>query len=297
MRALILFNPACRQERVDELATLCRTLAFDAEVRAVPASELKAQVERAAADPSCDVVVLAGGDGTISSGAAVLAGTRKPLGVLPLGTLNHFARDLGIPLELDKALALVATGGTRRVDVAEVNGHVLVNNCSIGLYPEAVLRRELLRRTVSWSKWRAMLRGALEALRRFPVLWLTLRLPERTLSLRTPQLVVGNNPYQTSLFKLGRRPALDRGELWVYVAHSLGRFGFLRLVLRALLGRLEQEHDFQALCTDGTLEIQTRRPGHRVRAAVDGELVELRAPLSFRMRPGELTVIAPAAPA
>jgi diacylglycerol kinase family enzyme len=297
MRALVVFNPACSPARLEDLEALCRTAPFDAQVRVVPAADLKAVVERAAADASIDAVVLAGGDGTVSSGAAALAGTAKPLGVLPLGTLNHFARDLGIPLELDKALLLVAAGEPRAVDVAEVNGRVLVNNCSIGLYPEAVLRRELLRRAFRWGKWRAMLRGGWEALARFPVLGLTLRLPQRTLSLRTPQLVVGNNPYQTRLFQLGRRAELDRGELWVYVAHSLGRFGFLRLALRALLGRLEQEHDFQALCTTGTLRIETRRAGHRIRAALDGELVELESPLAFRTRPGELLVIAPPAAA
>jgi diacylglycerol kinase family enzyme len=110
-------------------------------VRVTPGKSLREAAARAVADPTCAVVVAGGGDGTVNAVAGVLAGTEKPLGVLPLGTLNHFAKDLGIPHEVERAVQLLGTGAPRRVDVAEVNGRVFVNNSSIGVYPLAVRER------------------------------------------------------------------------------------------------------------------------------------------------------------
>src|SRR5215204_70471 len=90
----------------------------------------------------CDVVVAAGGDGTVSTVGALLAGTDVTLGVLPTGTLNHFAKDLGIPLDLNAATEVIARGATTLVDVGEVNGHIFLNNSSIGLYTTIVSERE-----------------------------------------------------------------------------------------------------------------------------------------------------------
>ena len=100
-----------------------------------------------------DVIVAGGGDGTIHTIAAVLAGTGVPLGILPLGTLNHFAKDLGIPMELHDAVDVVAAARGVNVDVGEVNGIVFINNSSIGVYPYMVLDRERLRRRRRLQKW------------------------------------------------------------------------------------------------------------------------------------------------
>ena len=85
-----------------------------------------------------DVIVAGGGDGTVSAVAAALVDTEVALGVLPLGTLNHFAKDLGLPLDLGGAVRVIAAGQTQRIDVGEVNGRVFINNSSLGLYPEMV---------------------------------------------------------------------------------------------------------------------------------------------------------------
>jgi diacylglycerol kinase family enzyme len=301
MKALVLINSSAGTaasqddlELVARVAATCRDLGLAAEVRAVASSDLERELERAAGESDTDVVVLGGGDGTIKTGAAVLAGTGKVLGVLPLGTLNHFARDLGIPTGLDEALGAVATGAVREVDVAEVNGHTFVNNCSIGLYAEAVLERERLRRFHGVAKWTAMARGAWRALRRFPVSRLRLRSEGSVLALRTPQLVVGNNRYATDRMALGRREALDRGELWVYAALDRGRFGFLRLMLKAMAGTLDQARDFYSMST-AELEVERRHSHRRIRLALDGELTEMRGPLRFQVRPRALRVRVPAA--
>jgi diacylglycerol kinase family enzyme len=275
------------------IEALCAELGLDARVVAAPSDRIADAIERAAADPSVDAVVLGGGDGTVSGGAARLAESGKVMGVLPLGTLNHFAHDLGMPDDLAESLRVIAAGATRAVDLAEVNGRVFLNNCSIGLYPSAVRQRERLRRLHGTAKWTAMARGAWDSLRRFRVFRLTLQFPDGARRLSTPQLVVGNNRYETRFLTLGKRPSLDCGQLWVYAARDRGRFGFVRLVLRAMVGRLDQERDFEQTPTP-ELEIHERRGARRVFLALDGELAALAAPLRFRSRPGALTVIAPA---
>ena len=97
-------------------------------------------------------IIAGGGDGTISSVAGVLAGTGRILGVLPLGTLNHFAKDLQIPLDIEGALNTIVASNIMQVDVGEVNGRFFLNNSSLGLYPRIVREREKQQR-LGWGKW------------------------------------------------------------------------------------------------------------------------------------------------
>ena len=296
MKSLIVLNAGAGGRDCEEIRRqveeACAGLGLAAEVRAVDAAQLRPTLERAASDSGIGTVVVGGGDGTLNTAANVLVDGGKPMGIRPLGTLNHFARDLAIPSGIEDAIAVVAAGRTRSVDVGEVNGRVFLNNCSIGLYAEAVRQRERLRALHGWDKWTAMARGAWEALRRFRVFRLTLHLPEGPRRLSTPQLVVANNRYDTRLLALGRRERLDAGRLWVYAARDRGRFGFLRLAWRALLGRLDEEKDFEARDAP-FVEIRERRAGRRIFLAIDGELERLHAPLRFTSRPRALTVLAP----
>src|SRR5690349_18840321 len=111
-----------------------------ATVKQVQGQDLPAAAREAALSDA-DVVVMGGGDGTMSAGAGALAGTGKVMGVLPLGTLNHFARDLGVPTAIEEAVRTVAAGVVREIDVGEANGRVFVNNSSIGIYPAVVSLR------------------------------------------------------------------------------------------------------------------------------------------------------------
>jgi diacylglycerol kinase family enzyme len=149
----------------DELRAAFARVGVEAEIRMPTASELNATVRAAAADRP-EAVVVGGGDGTVRCAAEALAGSGVTLGVLPLGTLNHFAKDLQIPVKLEEAIALLAAGATREVDVGEVNGHVFINNCSLGAYAEAVRRRDRLREKHGLGKWWAMIRASLDEFRR-----------------------------------------------------------------------------------------------------------------------------------
>jgi diacylglycerol kinase family enzyme len=295
MKASVLLNAAAGlrsrqvQAEVVRVRELFATLEVEADVRRVAGPDLLAAAREAAASDT-DVVVMAGGDGTVSAGAGGLAGTGKPMGVLPLGTLNHFARDLGIPTLLEDAVRNVAEGIVREVDVGEANDRVFVNNSSLGLYPAAVALRDAWMARQSMQKWVAMGRAALDTLRRFPVVRLTLRLPEGSLNVTTPMVFIGNNRYETKLFALGQRPALDEGDLWVYLARDAGRFRFLRLALRALIGRLDDSRDFQGLCVK-EMRVEDRR--RVLRVAFDGEVCHVAPPVRYQIRPRALRVIVP----
>ena len=154
--------------------------------------DLAEDARSAAAD--ADAVAAVGGDGTVNAVAAALAGRSVPLLVVPAGTLNHFARDLGLPLDPVEAALLVRDGEPRAVDVAEVNGRVFVNNSSIGAYPLAVVLRERLQDEGPGGKWTAMARAALRTFRRFPTLRVRVAADDGEIDLETPFVFVGNNP-------------------------------------------------------------------------------------------------------
>jgi diacylglycerol kinase family enzyme len=260
----------------------------------VPGGELRAAAERAldeARRGEAEIVAVGGGDGSVRAVAGVLAETTTPLGILPLGTLNHFAKDLGIPLDLDAAVGAICNGAAHAVDVAEVNGEVFINNSSVGIYPYMVLDRDRRRNRHGWAKWVAMIAAALRSLRQFPMRRLSICLAERTQPIRTPCLFVGNNAYELSLASLGRRGRLDRGELWLCVAKAQSPPALLWLALRSALGRIDGERDLQ-IARASAAEIHSR--ASRLHVALDGEVSELRPPLRYRTRPRALRVIAPA---
>ena len=169
------------------------------------------------------LIVAGGGDGTVSTIAAALVDTGIVLGVLPLGTLNHFARDLGIPVELADAVAVLAHGQAAPVDVGEVNGRIFVNNSGLGLYPDIVRDRERQQKRLGRGKWPAFAWALLAALRRYPFLGVALAIDGKEVLRRTPFVFIGNNEYRMEGFAIGERSGVDDGQLSLYVAQRPGR--------------------------------------------------------------------------
>jgi diacylglycerol kinase family enzyme len=247
---------------------------------------------RAAVAEHPRMLIAAGGDGTISTAAAALAGTDIALGVLPFGTLNHFAKDLGIPLELEASVQNIVENNVIAVDVAEVNGRVFINNSSLGLYPDMVRDRERQQSRLGRGKWRSFLWASLSVLRRFPFLIVRIEVASMKRDFLTPVVFIGNNEYQMQGFDIGARESLERGVLCVYIVKKQRRFALFRLSLAALLGRLEQARDFESLTTT-ELVIETSRK--RVLVSTDGEVQPMTSPLRYRVRPRDLRVIVPRA--
>lgn len=235
-------------------------------------------------------MVAGGGDGTINAVASVLAGSGVALGVLPLGTLNHFAKDLDIPLDLEQAVATIARGTTTPVDVGDVNGRIFLNNSSLGLYPHIVRDRDQQQRRLGRGKWTAFGWAVVAALRRFPFLGVRLRVNGDEHARRTPFVFIGNNDYRMQGFHIGARARLDGGALSIYVAQRPTRLGLLRLAWHALRGRLAQARDFDVL-SSAQFTIETRH--HRLHVATDGEVNIMQPPLCYRSRPAALNVLVP----
>lgn len=248
------------------------------------------ELARRAAEGEGQTIVVGGGDGTISSVAAILAGTSKTLGVLPLGTLNHFAKDLNIPIDLEGAVRVISEGNVESVDLGEVNGHIFINNSSLGLYPSIVRERQKQQR-LGYKKWPAFLWAALSVLKRYPFLNVDLSADGKRFFSRTPFVFVGNNKYEMQGLRVGVRRCLSTGELSLYITHRTGRLGLLRLAISAMFLSLRNEKDFMAMATREVL-IHSRKK--RLRVAADGEITVMEPPLHYRVRPAALRVIVPA---
>jgi diacylglycerol kinase family enzyme len=224
----------------------------------------------------------------VNAVAGAVAGSETPLGVLPIGTLNHFAKDLGVPLALEEAVRIVAEGAVRRVDVGEVNGRVFVNNSSLGVYPRivALRRRAGAERR---SKWLAAAWASLTVLRRRPFMGVRIRTADRTVVRRTPFVFVGNNEYRMTGLHAASRESLTTGRLAVYVMHAARRRGLLLLGWRVLLGGVDRVPELELFPVEEAV-IETRR---RVGVALDGEVLRMSPPLTYRIRPLGLAVMAP----
>lgn len=277
--------------REEEARRVLKAAGVDAECTVAAPDGLRTAFE-AAARRAPDAIIAAGGDGTIGLGAAVAIEYDLPFGVLPMGTFNHFARDAGIPLDIEGAAGVIAAGQTRRIDVAAVNGIIFVNNSSVGLYPEMIRQRDAQRRRLGRSKRLAMLIASLRALYHFKRRRLTIRIEGEQQPIITPLLFIGNNDYEISLFALGRRPALDRGELCLYALLARNRRQLIGIALRRLFGRLDQERDFIGLTGVKAVAIESPYPALSISA--DGERLHMATPLRYRIRPGALRLLVPA---
>jgi YegS/Rv2252/BmrU family lipid kinase len=252
--------------------------------------ELRAMV-KALTREKPPMIVAGGGDGTIGTVAGLLKDTGIALGVLPLGTFNHFAKDLRIPIDTKQAIETLAAGHAIDVDMGEVNGRFFLNNSSLGIYPDVVRERKRQQTRLGRGKRWALFWATLTALRRKGFLHVLLCLDGVDREYRTPFVFVGNNRYVMEGFNIGVREGLRDGVLSVYVSQRRTRMALLGLGIRALFARLKQAKDFEAL-TAQTLDIGSR---HRVlNVATDGEVALMETPLRYRIHPRALRVVVPA---
>ena len=236
-----------------------------------------------------ETVVAAGGDGTVNAVASAVAGSDVSMGVLPLGTINHFAKSVGIPREIEAAARTLVEGHAVRIDVGEVNGRLFVNNSTLGVHPDVIRYRDELRRRLRMNKWAAYAVATAAMIPRHEIPEVCLTVDGRERRLQTPFVFVGNNDYRLGDLDLGGRPEPGPGELGVGVAKTGGRLSTLRLLGAAALGRLDAMDDFDHF---RARELRVDVAAQRMLIALDGEVVEAEGPLHYRSRPGALRVIA-----
>lgn len=296
MRAALLLNPRAgtllaRPELLGRIPAALRAAGLEVlEIGEDAGPDLEARLEAALALQP-ELVVVGGGDGSIRTAAARLAGGPVALAILPLGTLNLLARDLGLPLEPEEAAATLGRAGFRQIDIGLVNGEVFLCQSVIGLPNRMGLHRERVRgRDGLAARWRVTL-GFLRALWRHPPLRLGLRpdgQPLRRVWARAISVV--NNAYDEAPGHLFHRPRLDAGMLSWLVARDFDLWWAAKLVAAMALGRWRGRPGL--IAGEATsLEIFSRRS--HLRVMNDGEAMLLRTPLRYSIRPRALRVLAP----
>ena len=295
MDVAVILNPraghGADEERQAEIVALFAAHGRQATVFVPAQGQDIGQCARAAVSAGCRLLVAAGGDGTVNAVASAVVGREIPLGVLPVGTLNHFAKDLGIPLDLPDAVGVAAQGALRKVDVGEVNGRYFLNNSSIGVYPRIVELRERYQSTVH-NKWIAALWASLAVLRRRPFVGVRIHVEGETEVRRTPLVFIGNNEYAMEGLRGVRRASLTEGVLAVYVMRGSRRMSLLRLGAALLLRGVDKVQELDLFKVPAAT-VETRRA--RIHVALDGEVAVMRSPLEYRSVAASLAVITPAA--
>ncbi|MBC2666492.1 hypothetical protein H7F51_13270 [Novosphingobium flavum] len=239
----------------------------------------------------CDdpLIVVGGGDGTLGAAAGKLAGTGRRMAILPLGTRNHLARDLGIPGDLEGAARVVATGRAEAIDLGRAADRIFVNNCSIGLYASLVHERD----KHDLPKWLASIPAAWRVLRSSGAETFRIEHHGAEHRVESPLLFVGNNRFSLDAGRLGRRASLSDGVLAMAAVAPVSRAELLGMALRLIAGKADAERDFAAI---EDVEVLTVYGYHRRRVALDGELVRLQFPLKISILPAALQVLVPASP-
>lgn len=236
-------------------------------------------------------VIIGGGDGTVNAAAEVFAGTSTVVGILPLGTFNHLAKDLRIPMRLPQAVRALVEGQVSNIDLGRMNGKVFVNHATIGLYPHVVSKRKAYQRTLGVGRFSAMSYALVQALFRRPAVQLDFQHARERQRMRTPFVFVGNNRFETSPFSFIRRQTLDEGHLHVLYVPQLPTLMLLKIAVSAVFGGLRSVPELQRQWQP-SVTITSRHHNH-LNVSLDGEVWREATPLEFRSWPRALRVITP----
>jgi diacylglycerol kinase family enzyme len=241
---------------------------------------------RAAAKKRGAVVVAAGGDGTVQLAAGLVRRYKATLGVVPLGTLNHFAKDAGLPLDIAGAVQLIKNGKTALVDTGDVNGHIFINNSSIGLYPQSLRTRKKYRHKVGNIPSAIMsIAKVLVRPRRYRI---TLHVDGKRITRRTPFVFIGNNAYTVQGNEFLNRSSLTEGRLAIYIIKAKHPWHVVRLFITALFTKKRRTPDLDIYYTDSCV-IKNRH--RQLPIAFDGEVESLATPLHYAIKPKSLRII------
>ena len=273
-----------------EIAAIFQAQGHAVEAQLPSGGDFIAAIESACRGRAFDAIVVGGGDGSVSAAAALAAESGTILGILPLGTMNLFARALGIPLDMRKAAEALATGAVTDVDIGAVNGRLFTHHVALGVHPRMIRIRERLNYGSRWGKIRASILAWWTVMRQPPSLSLSLRAGGKTFQRRTSALLITNNPLGDG--HLPYPDDLSQGVLAIYVAKSRHWRDLISLAARMTLGEISTNPLLEQM---EAREIEVRLATDLVNASVDGEIVSLQTPLRLAIRPGKLAVLKPRA--
>jgi diacylglycerol kinase family enzyme len=289
-KGLLFFNTSSgirlAESEADALVSAAREMALDV-VPLTSDTDIAAMVRPRMAEGQ-RLFVAAGGDGTVHHVVQALVNSEAALGVVPIGTYNHFAKDIGIPLDWRTALDTAVNGTTLQIDAARANERFFINNLSMGLYPEMVARRE--ERGRDYPRWKARLLAAYGTFRKYPHVTLTVESEHHHEVVRTHVFMVSNNTYDLSRIGVeAPRTRMTEGRLSVYWLPHLPRIALMKFVAHYLAGRVHEAPGFRSFRTL-RMKVQSRKALY---VGLDGELFEMATPMVITIVPQSLLVRVP----
>ncbi len=242
------------------------------------------------------IVVAVGGDGTLSAVSPAVLGSGVPFGILPQGTFNYFGRGLGIPQDIEPALSCLLDAVIKPVSVGLLNGRVFLVNASLGLYPQLLEDREAFKQRFGRSRLVAFWSALVTLSRAHRQLTVEIESGGETRRLRTPTIVVDNNPVQLEQMGLEQTDELTHNHLVAITSRPLGTLALYGLLLRGLLSRLGDDEHVISFGFD-TMSVRLGPGRRRTKVAMDGEIFWLSSPLVFRVADDRLPLLVPRDPA
>jgi diacylglycerol kinase family enzyme len=258
--------------------------------RVIAGKSVEAELRKAAHDSDVEIVLAGGGDGTVSAAAAMAFKSGKPLAILPAGTMNLFARAIGMPLDLNQALVAVARGRTDRVDVATANGRPFVHQFGVGIHARLVRIRNGMVYGSRLGKMAASLRAIFASAINPPRFEVELHSADGDRTVTASGIAISNNPLDDSPVPIAA--TLTAGVLGVYIAQSVTTNELLNLAFDVMTGRWRSNAAVsEAEVRDLVLRFPKRKRG--THAVIDGELIDLEPAVTLQVHPKALPVILP----
>lgn len=278
------------KQRLSQIMDGLSARGADAVLRSLEKGENFGRATRNEVNKGAQMIIAAGGDGTMSGVAEALMGTDTAMGIVPLGTFNYFARSLGVPEDIEGALDVIACGYRLQTSVGCLNDRLFLNNASLGIYPQILRTRE-----TTYAKWGrsriAAYWSVVQTMMRLPKpLKLEITVDGQHEIVKTPLAFVVSNAFQLRQMGLEGADCIEQGQLALLIAHNTGRVGLLRNGAALLMGRAEKNRDFRLICAPSLL-LQSQRKSLLV--ARDGEREKMSGPFEAEMRVSALNVIAP----
>lgn len=274
----------------DRLRQTLEAAGHSIDVDVVAGKDIAAALQKAVQRRGIDVVLAGGGDGTISTAAGLLMNRKTALAILPAGTMNLFARGLGVPQTLDAALKSFADGEVIEVDMASANGRPFVHQFSIGLHAKMVQLREGMEFGSRLGKMRASARAAWATIKNPPALKATLTIGEAEIVTRATGIGVTNN-----LFGEGHLPYADNpagGVLGIYISVARRRGELVRVFFDMARGKWRDSAHVEIHQAESA-RLKIHAASSKYRAVMDGELVKLERETEIAIHPGALKVLVP----
>ena len=265
----------------------------DFDICLVTGKELEDALERETSDRNLDAIVAGGGDGTVSCAAAHAWKNGMPLGVLPAGTMNLFARSIGVPLDIMAAAPALARASVRACDIGTANGKPFVHQISVGMQSRMIHERKSRSHRSRFGKILASASATFSMLSRPPRFPAVVTVDGKKLvEGRFSVVSVSNNPFGEGHLPYADR--LDQGVLGVYHAAALDRGASARLTTDLVMGSWSGNPDFKT-GTGCRVELEFPRPKRSARVVVDGELIRLAPKVCVEIHPGALKLLVPKA--